>query len=496
MTTNPVSVSVEHRFRSFGLSENPFHISPDPRFLFAGTSYNSTISELQNGVASRRGLMVLTGEAGTGKTTLMRYFLQWLGERRLSSCYIFHAHLDPASLFEFVLRDFGVPVLSNRRTDLIAALHRWFVTRDAAGDTPVLIIDEAQALPVRTLSELCLLLNLESTKGKLVQILLAGQPELDEKLHRPDLYALRQRIAVRCRLPVLTLEETGEYIRSRLRSSGAGEEEIFPAESVRLVYSCARGVPRVVNLVCENAMDHAYGEGKSVVTPAHVRRAAAQFDLAVELAKPMDVAAQEQTQVATPKAMEKPAKTEIPMVVEIVEPLSNTQAMPALATRPRDERRAEAIPLPAAAAAAIAAAPVKADSSAPALAPMAISTPAPTRQATGAAVAAKLELRTVRPYSDAPEAAAPPSALGARNAKSGLVEFCLDPGSAQETPKLVNGEWKKNRFDAEWRQYWRDVSGTFKRDLQQLKASIRTTMRSGVYEPLWRWLGKPIIRRQ
>ncbi len=272
----------EHMFRSFGLRENPFHVSPDPRFLFSGASYETALAELMFGIEAHRGLLVLTGEAGTGKTTLMRHFLQWLNSRQFSSSYIFHTHLDPADLFEFILRDFGVPVESTKKSDLLATLHRWLHARQAQGDSPVIIIDEAQALSLRTLSELNLLLNLENIRGKLVQIVLAGQPELEEKLRRPESRALRQRIMVRCRLPLLSLEETEEYIASRLLGAGGSGVQTFPAETIQTIYSYARGVPRVVNLLCEQSLIGAYADRSATVSSANVRRVAAEFDLAGE----------------------------------------------------------------------------------------------------------------------------------------------------------------------------------------------------------------------
>ncbi len=282
MTTTGTTTIYEHMFRSFGLRENPFHVSPDPRFLFLGRSYETAFAELMFGIEAHRGLLVMTGEAGTGKTTLMRHFLQWLKDRQFSSSYIFHAHLDPSDMFEFILRDFGVPVESSRKSDLLTTLHRWLHTRQTAGDSPVIVIDEAQALSLRTLNELILLLNLENPGGKLVQIVLAGQPELEEKLRRPESRALRQRIMVRCRLPLLSLEETVEYIASRLRGAGGSGEKIFSAETIQTVYSYARGIPRVVNLLCEQALIGAYADRSAIVTSGNVRRVAAEFDLVGE----------------------------------------------------------------------------------------------------------------------------------------------------------------------------------------------------------------------
>jgi len=282
VTATGTSTIFQHMFRSFGLNENPFHVSPDPKFLFSGAAYETALAELMFGIESRRGLLVLTGEAGTGKTTLMRHFLHWLKDRQFSSSYIFHSHLDPRDLFEFVLRDFGVAAESTKKSDLLATLHHWLHSRQTEGDSPVIVIDEAQALSLRTLSELNLLLNLENTRGKLVQIVLAGQPELEEKLRCPESRALRQRIMVRCRLPLLSLEETEEYIESRLRGAGAATgfgAKVFPAQTVQTIYSYARGVPRVTNLLCEQAMIGAYADRQAVVSPQNVRRAAAEFDL-------------------------------------------------------------------------------------------------------------------------------------------------------------------------------------------------------------------------
>ena len=281
VTTTP-STAYQNLFQTFGLRENPFRVASDPRFLFLGRAYEATLSELMHGVESHSGLMVLTGDPGTGKTMLLRHFLQCLNQKKFSNSYIFHSSLNAAGIFEFIALDFGLRVESHRKQDLLAMLERWLQVRQAEGDSPVVVIDEAQALSVRALSELCLLLNLENAGGKLLQLLLAGQPELDDKLRQPELRQLRRRISVRCRLPLLSLEETCEYIGARLRGAGGSNMQVFPAESLEALYSFAQGVPRVTNLLCEKALIAAYAEKSVVVSPGNVRQAAAECEFACE----------------------------------------------------------------------------------------------------------------------------------------------------------------------------------------------------------------------
>ena len=197
----------EHVFHFFGLRENPFHVSPDPRFFFPTCAHDSALTQLKMGVDTRQGFIVLIGEAGTGKTILLHRFLNWLQSREKSSCYIFQSQLKPLELFESILHDFGVRYESRRKGDLLAALKQWLVRRHAMGDSPVLVIDEAQAISLRTLDRLRMLLNLEIPGNKLLQLVLAGQPELEEKLHRPELRQLHQRIMFRCTLVPLSLEK-------------------------------------------------------------------------------------------------------------------------------------------------------------------------------------------------------------------------------------------------------------------------------------------------
>jgi general secretion pathway protein A len=269
----------EQFFNFMGLREDPFHVSPDPRFYYPTPAHESALVELLSGIETRQGVLVLTGEAGTGKTSLLNYLLDRLHRRKRSTAYIFHAHLEPIGLLRFILRDFGVPCDSKSRSDLVSALHAWLLERYAALDLPVLILDEAHALPVQSLDELRLLLNLETPCGKLLQIILSGQPELDEKLRLPALRQLRQRIMFHSRLPLLTREETSAYISSRLACAGCSDPSLFPDEVVRDIFAASGGIPRVVNLLCEHALISAYAEQKREISPEIIHRIAMDFDL-------------------------------------------------------------------------------------------------------------------------------------------------------------------------------------------------------------------------
>jgi general secretion pathway protein A len=273
----------EEFFSYFGLRANPFHVSPDPRFYIATPASESALSEIKFGIQTRQGLMVLTGEAGTGKTTLLQMLLEWLHGSGHSSSYIFHSLLQPADLFAFILRDFGIPCASMEKGKVLQALHQWLIERHAQGDTPVIVIDEAQVLLPRTLDELRLLLNLETPAGKLVQIVLAGQQELESKLRRPELRQLRQRIVFHSRIAKMTLEETTNYISSRLAGAG-GNGNIFPEAAVERIHTFSSGIPRVVNLLCEHSLIGAYAAQEQHISRETVQWVAAEFDLA---AKPM-----------------------------------------------------------------------------------------------------------------------------------------------------------------------------------------------------------------
>jgi general secretion pathway protein A len=281
------NVTYDHFFSFFGMREDPFHVSPDPRFYCRTRSHESALAELLFGIETRQGFMVLTGEAGTGKTTLLHKLLDWLKQRGRSSAYVFHAILEPVELLQFILRDFGVRCVSLQKGDLVAALHAWLVARNVAGDLPVLILDEAQALPQQTLDELRLLLNLETPRGKLLQIILAGQPELDDKLRLPALRQLRQRVMIHSRLSLLSEQETASYAARRLAAAGCANAALFTPEAMQTIYASSRGIPRVVNLLCEHALISAYAEQKRVISDEMIQNIAVDFDL---LSAPLAVA--------------------------------------------------------------------------------------------------------------------------------------------------------------------------------------------------------------
>jgi general secretion pathway protein A len=274
-------------FNFFGLRENPFKINPDPRFLFVTEQARATSAELAYAIRTRKGLVLLTGEVGTGKTMLLRRLLDWLYEQNMPTALVFNSHIKPEHLLNFILNDFGVPCTSNLKSEKLLALNRWLLERYRAGQIPVLIVDEAQGLDPATLEEIRLLLNFETPREKLLQIVLAGQPELEIKLKRHELRQLRQRITIRCRTFPLTLEETNGYILERLRVAGANGNTIFAQETVSSIYAYSHGIPRVINVLCEHSLVNACADGANVVSATAVEQAArdCQLDRAVSVAR-------------------------------------------------------------------------------------------------------------------------------------------------------------------------------------------------------------------
>ena len=274
-------------FNFFGLRENPFRINPDPRFLFVTDEGKATSDVLSYAIRSRKGLILLTGEVGTGKTMLIRQLLNWLAGQNMPTALIFNSHIKAEHLLDFILNDFGVPCASTLKSEKLIALNRWLLEQYRIGQIPVLIVDEAQGLDSTALEEVRLLLNFETPREKLLQIVLAGQPELEIKLKSHQLRQLRQRITIRCRTKSLTLEQTHGYIRERLRVAGANGMHIFEPDAVASVHAFSHGIPRVINVLCEHSLVNACADGCGTVSPGAVEQAArdCQLDRAESVAR-------------------------------------------------------------------------------------------------------------------------------------------------------------------------------------------------------------------
>jgi general secretion pathway protein A len=261
----------------FGLREHPFSINPDPRYLFFTPQTRDAFDALVFGIERRQGLVLLTGEVGTGKTTLINHLRDWLRQQRTPTAFVSNPHLETQHLFDFMLAEFGVSSSPRTSSNPRTLLNECLLER--AGRNSVLIVDEAQGLSVELLEEIRLLLNLETSREKLLQVVLVGQPELEETLARPELRRLRQRIALRCKIAPLTCEETQAYIHARLRIAGSDEKEIFEPEAVDALHSYARGIPRVINLLGEHSLICAYVRNLQLVTAAIVDEGAREFQL-------------------------------------------------------------------------------------------------------------------------------------------------------------------------------------------------------------------------
>jgi general secretion pathway protein A len=269
----------------YGINDFPFGACPDPRFLYKMPHVQEALACLQYGIASRKGFVVMTGEVGTGKTTLLKTVLSSFTDRRISTAFVFNPRLDVLDFFDFVLADFGIPAgprtkpgMPQTKSGMLMQLNRWLIDKFRNGELCAIVVDEAQNLSWELLEEIRLLTNLETSSEKLVQIILSGQPELEEKLRDPSVRQLRQRISLWCRTRPLTSDETRAYIAKRLRIAGATQPVITP-EAVDLVHHYAKGIPRLINLICEHAMISAYVEQLKPIPPRIVESVSLELDL-------------------------------------------------------------------------------------------------------------------------------------------------------------------------------------------------------------------------
>lgn len=237
----------------YGLKEYPFNITPDPRFLYLAPHHKEAYDHLMYGINRRKGFIQLTGEVGSGKTTLCRAVLANLG-KEVETALILNPCLSESQLLRAMLNDFGLEVQGRDRLDYIEKLNSFLLEKNRDGINVALLIDEAQDLSPQLMEQIRLLSNLETDQNKLIQIVLCGQPELEKRLARPDLRQLRQRITVRYNIQPLTLEETAMYIRHRLWVAGSDGAIVFDEGAAREVYRYSKGGPRLINAVCDHAL--------------------------------------------------------------------------------------------------------------------------------------------------------------------------------------------------------------------------------------------------
>jgi type II secretory pathway predicted ATPase ExeA len=263
----------------YGLRANPFNVNPDPRYLFLTRHTEEALACLTYGIQSRKGFVLLTGEVGTGKTTLINKLMEWLRLQQVATAFVFNSRLNVPQFLDYMMADFGIPCDSRAKSQILLRLYNWLLDRYRAGETAVLIVDEAQNLSDEVLEEIRMLTNLETFTEKLLQIVLVGQPELEQKLKQPQLRQLRQRLTLRAKTHALTLDETKAYVQQRLRIAGSNGQQIFEPEALVSIHRYAAGIPRVINLLCEHCLVSAFVDQQKIIGASVVDGVARDFDL-------------------------------------------------------------------------------------------------------------------------------------------------------------------------------------------------------------------------
>jgi len=270
----------------YRLRLNPFEMTPDPSFLFLTRRHQEALMALYYGVHRRKGFVALTGDVGTGKTLLIRCLLRMLKDSEIACAYVFNSRLSTLDFLHYLATEFGIAASGKTKGEVLQDLRKHLIARHQKNLTNMIVVDDAQGLSIKLLEEIRLLTNLETEQEKLLQIVLVGQPELDEKLDSFQLRQLRQRIALRSHLEPLDLEETGGYIRHRLQLAGAPAEacDLFAEETIERIYRHSRGVARLINTVCENALVTAFARQLTSVPPDIIDEVA--YDLRLGVASP------------------------------------------------------------------------------------------------------------------------------------------------------------------------------------------------------------------
>ena len=267
----------------FGFLESPFSVTPDPRFFYTNPVYLEAYAILRYGIEGKKGFVVVTGEVGTGKTTLLRKLLHSF-ETTVRSVFIFNTHLSFPELLQVALRDLGLASSKEiSKVTMLEELNGYLIKQLEQGHTVAMLIDEAQNLSVEALENLRLLSNLETDQQKLLQIVLMGQPELDAKLDQPGLRQLKQRVAVHCRLDPLKDEEVNPYIDFRLRTAGYEGGGLFHRDAVRQIAFYSKGIPRLINIICDNALLIAYAESRKTVSVDTIKQVARDLRIGSEV---------------------------------------------------------------------------------------------------------------------------------------------------------------------------------------------------------------------
>lgn len=250
----------------FGLSAGPFSLSPDPAFFYRSVQHQEALANLIYGVQSRKGFIVLTGEVGTGKTTMLECLRDHLDSQRVEFAFLFNSRITTSQFFEMIAYDLNLNCDRTSKTEVLFALNSLVVQQADQGRTTVLIVDEAHNLDWEVLEEIRLLGNMENRRGKLLQVILVGQPELDRKLDAPNLRQLKQRIVLRCNLEPFSASDTAEYINNRMERAGLPHQTVFPPEILAEIHERSQGVPRLINAICDNVLLTCYGLGGKTAT--------------------------------------------------------------------------------------------------------------------------------------------------------------------------------------------------------------------------------------
>jgi len=262
----------------YGLKENPFNVTPNPEYIYLGEKHREALAQLLYGVRERKGFIVITGEVGTGKTTLIHYLLDKMNGSPTRTAFLFNPKLTVDDFLQYILKDLGVRVQGKTKGEYLHNLHRYLLEAYQRDERVVLIVDEAQGLRPDLLEEIRLLSNLETSRSKLIQIVLLGQPELDRTLSQPGFRQLRQRINLRYRLSPLSEKETREYIGKRLKIAGA-KEPVFTEKAIQEIYLKSGGIPRLINILCDNALLNGYALDQKMVDKRSVKEAAKDLKL-------------------------------------------------------------------------------------------------------------------------------------------------------------------------------------------------------------------------